>query len=102
MCTTDRFATIFLESLVVAIAIVPKITETMPNTTKISAEVTIPDETTKQTKPTVANFSEYPARTTLPGQVASTCASGSQKESGKIGTFPRSTNDVAKVTSHEN
>ena len=72
MCTTDKFATIFFESLVVPIAKVPKATDSTPRMTNISAETRRADEVAKSRRPTVANFNEYPARTTLPGQVAST------------------------------
>ena len=101
MCTIERLATIFLQSLVLTIAIVPKATEIMASTTKISKETTKVEESMKTIIPTVANFNEYPAKTTLPGQVASTCASGSQNESGKSGTFPITTSEMADATNHE-
>ena len=101
ICTTERLATIFLQSLVLAIAIVPKVTEITANTVRISKEITKLEESINVIIPIVANFNEYPAKTTLPGQVASTCASGSQNESGKSGTFPITTSEMAAMTNHE-
>ena len=72
MWTIERLATIFLQSFVFAIAIVPKVTEITANTVRISKEITKLEESKKVIIPTVANFNEYPAKTTLPGQVAST------------------------------
>ena len=72
MWTIERLATIFLQSFVFAIAIVPKVTEIMASTTRISKETTKLEESINVIIPTVANFNEYPAKTTLPGQVAST------------------------------
>jgi hypothetical protein len=73
MCTIERFATIFFASFVAPIAIVPITAEIIPTIRRNSSDdVATPDATRNVIKPTVANFSAYPARTTLPGHVAST------------------------------
>lgn len=95
MCTIERLATIFLASLVLEIATVPKRTETIASTVKISKDTTKLVVSINVIIPTVANFSEYPARTTLPGHVASTCASGNQNDKGKSGILPITTSDTA-------
>lgn len=101
MWTTEKFATIFLQSEVAASAIVPKIVEKSPNTMQSSNDEAKVVAARKTKTAIIENLSAKPAKRTEPGQDASTCASGSQKENGNIGTFASIATVIPTVASHD-
>lgn len=97
MWKIDRLATSFLTSAVPREVKTAKITPTIgKNDSSVTVLSTLD---AKSSTARIENLSPNTAKDTLPGQLASTCASGNHTEKGKVGVLQQKTRNTSENVS---